>query len=85
MAQQTPIQQAIDKLHNKVVPPRSYVGVGIAMAIDILVELLPVEQKHIATVFEKGQQEEAREVFWTKGNYYYHQTYKTEENGKEQH
>lgn len=73
--QETAIKQAIDKLRNKVIPPRSNVGVGIAMAIDILVELLPVEEKQIATAFEEGQKEEAKEAFWTKGHKYYYETY----------
>ena len=52
--QETAIKQAIDKLRNKVIPPRSNVGVGIAMAIDILVELLPVEEKQIEDAWKDG-------------------------------
>jgi CHASE3 domain sensor protein len=44
---------------------------------NILESKLPIEKQQIIDAYEEGQRAEAKQEFWTKGNKYYTETFKT--------
>ena len=43
---------------------------------DEAIRLLETEKQQIIDAFNLGQQKEAKQAFWTKGNQYYNETFK---------
>ena len=44
---------------------------------NILEGKLPIEKQQIVEAYEEGQRAEAKQEFWTKGNKYFTETFKT--------
>lgn len=44
---------------------------------NILESKLPIEKQQIIDAYEEGQRTEAKQEFWTKGNKYFTETFKT--------
>lgn len=66
-------QTAVEWLEEKLIDAGLQFTKGEALEIEQAKEM---EKQQIIDAYNSGQQEEAKQEFWTKGNYYYNEKFK---------